>query len=132
MTQRQFTLDEAQQWVPRLEETFAALAPLRQRLTDLQRQVAGLEGRIRSNGGNESERQLRARRKDMKQASDLIEDQLRPVGDSGILVKSIERGLVDFPSIRDGREVYLCWHPGESRVGFWHDVEAGFAGRQPL
>ena len=41
-------------------------------------------------------------------------------------------GLCDFPSIRDGREVYLCWRLGEPDVRFWHEINAGFAGRQPL
>ena len=49
-----------------------------------------------------------------------------------IVLRDLDRGLIDFPSIRDGREVYLCWEEGEERIEFWHDVEAGFAGRQPL
>jgi hypothetical protein len=49
-----------------------------------------------------------------------------------IVVRDLERGLVDFPALRDGHEVYLCWLLDEPAVGHWHDVEAGFAGRQPL
>jgi hypothetical protein len=49
-----------------------------------------------------------------------------------IVLRDADRGLVDFPSIRDGEEVYLCWQAGEPRVAFWHDPDAGFAGRQPL
>ena len=47
-------------------------------------------------------------------------------------LESVQQGLVDFPSIREGREVYLCWLEGEQEIGYWHDVDAGFAGRQPL
>ncbi|HXH22965.1 MAG TPA: DUF2203 domain-containing protein, partial [Dehalococcoidia bacterium] len=47
-------------------------------------------------------------------------------------VKGIEQGLVDFPSLREGRTVYLCWRLGEDEVAWWHDVDAGFAGRRPL
>lgn len=51
----------------------------------------------------------------------------------GVQLKDHERGLIDFPSLRDGRVVLLCWQLGEGdRLEWWHDVEAGFAGRQPL
>lgn len=51
----------------------------------------------------------------------------------GVQLKDYERGLIDFPSLRDGRVVLLCWHLGEGdRIEWWHDVETGFAGRQPL
>jgi hypothetical protein len=49
-----------------------------------------------------------------------------------IVVRDLERGLVDFPSLIDGREVYLCWLLDEPAVGHWHGVESGFAGRRPL
>lgn len=49
-----------------------------------------------------------------------------------IVVRDLERGLVDFPALRDGQEVYLCWLVDEPEVGHWHDPEAGFAGRRPL
>jgi hypothetical protein len=49
-----------------------------------------------------------------------------------LVVRDLERGLVDFPSLIDGREVYLCWLLDEPAVGHWHGVEAGFAGRRPL
>ena len=51
----------------------------------------------------------------------------------GVQLKDYERGLIDFPSLRDGRVVLLCWQLGEGdQIEWWHDVEAGFAGRQPL
>jgi hypothetical protein len=49
-----------------------------------------------------------------------------------IVVRDLDRGLVDFPAMRDGREVYLCWVEGEDEIGFWHDLDAGYGGRQPL
>ena len=49
-----------------------------------------------------------------------------------VVLRDPQSGLIDFPSIRDGEEVYLCWRPGEDRVAWWHDPEAGFAGRRPL
>lgn len=50
----------------------------------------------------------------------------------GIELKDISRGLIDFPSLMDGREVYLCWLLGEEEIGHWHEIDAGFAGRQSL
>jgi hypothetical protein len=49
-----------------------------------------------------------------------------------IVLRDVERGLIDFPAMRDGVEVYLCWLVDEASIGFWHDPEAGFAGRRPL
>jgi hypothetical protein len=54
------------------------------------------------------------------------------VREMGVLVKDLDRGLVDFPYLKDDRVVYLCWHPGEDSIDYWHEVESGFAGREPL
>ena len=48
------------------------------------------------------------------------------------MLRDVERGLIDFPAIRDGQEIYLCWLLDEDEIGFWHEPDAGFAGRQPL
>lgn len=61
-----------------------------------------------------------------------IEGCLEELEQVGCLFRGFELGLVDFPSHRDGREVYLCWHHGESEVAHWHDRDAGFPGRQPI
>ena len=52
--------------------------------------------------------------------------------EADIVVRDIDRGLIDFPAILDGEEVYLCWELGEDAIGFWHDLETGYRGRQPL
>jgi hypothetical protein len=49
-----------------------------------------------------------------------------------VVLRDIDRGLIDFPAIRDGEEVYLCWLLDEDEIAFWHEPDAGFAGRQPL
>ena len=54
------------------------------------------------------------------------------IQETGCLVKDLDEGLVDFPSLVDGEEIYLCWKLGEERIGFWHGIEEGFAGRKPL
>jgi hypothetical protein len=57
---------------------------------------------------------------------------VRQVQALGAELKDLNTGLLDFPSLRDGREVYLCWRHGEDDIHFWHELDAGFAGRQPL
>jgi hypothetical protein len=49
-----------------------------------------------------------------------------------VVLRDVERGLIDFPAIRDGEEVYLCWLLDEDQIGFWHRPDTGFAGRRPL
>jgi hypothetical protein len=61
-----------------------------------------------------------------------VDGYVAELGSLGIEVKDYAQGLVDFPAERDGRPVYLCWRLGEPSVQFWHEVDAGFAGRQPL
>jgi len=63
---------------------------------------------------------------------DRLDKLLHRILDAGAQVKDINSGLLDFPAMRNGREVYLCWKYGEDRIAFWHEVEAGFAGRQPI
>ena len=50
----------------------------------------------------------------------------------GLVLRDLDRGLVDFPALRNGREVYLCWEEGEEQIGYWHDLDTGYGGRQPL
>ena len=61
-----------------------------------------------------------------------IDGYIGELTDLGVEFKDYERGLVDFPGERDGRPVYLCWQLGEPEVRFWHELDAGFQGRQPL
>lgn len=61
-----------------------------------------------------------------------IQDVLLEFHSREIQLKDLERGLLDFPAILDGREVFLCWEQAEPDIAFWHDLEAGYAGRQPL
>ena len=61
-----------------------------------------------------------------------VRELLGEIQELGIVVRDIDRGLIDFPAILDGREVYLCWELDEDAIGFWHDLESGYGGRQPL
>ena len=127
-----FTLEEAQQMVPWLEEAFRALAPLHEKVQHLGEEVATLEKRTQSNGGSKTSAELDLLRPGLNEAADALSSHLDEVQSRGVIVKSIDEGLVDFPSMREGRVVYLCWHTGEERIGFWHELNTGFAARQPL
>ena len=62
----------------------------------------------------------------------LMEEGFQDILAEGIIVRDVATGLVDFPSQREGREVFLCWIRGEERIDFWHETNRGFAHRQPL
>jgi hypothetical protein len=63
---------------------------------------------------------------------DRLDKLVHRIQDLGIHIKDINTGLMDFPALHEGREVYLCWRYGEPHVEYWHDIEAGFAGRRPI
>lgn len=70
--------------------------------------------------------------REVQRAATDIEDFMRELTELGVECKSLENGLFDFPCERDGRIVYLCWLHGERTVSHWHEVDGGFAGRQPI
>ncbi len=67
-----------------------------------------------------------------EQAMDRLNELLDELHQVGVELKDFEKGLVDFPAIHEGREIYLCWRSGEPRVEAWHEIEAGFADRQDI
>ena len=66
------------------------------------------------------------------EATLIVQRALTELDAADIVVRDVERGLVDFPALRDGYEVYLCWLVSEPDIGFWHELDAGYAGRRPL
>lgn len=132
MADRYFSLEEAQAMVPWLVETFAGLAPLRESIGELYKETSELQDRLRTNGGSTVDERLDRSRQALKEQMETIEGRIKEVHERGVLVKSVDVGLADFPHLLDGREVYLCWQEGETQIAYWHEVEAGFSGRQPL
>ena len=112
LTRRLFTIQEAQALVSWLQETFEAIAPLLERAGQLRDQIEALLHRTQHNGGGDVDAQLADARRASKETTSRIEQQVQQVQERDILVKSLEQGLVDFPSLRDAREVYLCWRMG--------------------
>ena len=68
----------------------------------------------------------------LRNVEEEINQLVASIVDRGILIKSLERGLFDFPSLMEGNLIYLCWQAGEPELMYWHTIDSGFAGRQPL
>jgi hypothetical protein len=83
---------------------------------------------IEKSAGNGGNRAL----SDMVQDFERFDMLIHQIQDTGAQIKDINIGLLDFSALKDGREVYLCWQYGEGEIAFWHEVEAGYAGRQPI
>ena len=132
MRHRLFTLEEANELVPWLEATFQRLVPAQEELTALQSRLLVLQRQRRSNGASSSQSEVTQVQEEQDRLVQRFEESIREITNQGILVRDVARGLVDFPSIRDGREVYLCWIGGEEQIEFWHETDRGFAHRQPL
>jgi hypothetical protein len=74
---------------------------------------------------------LRKKSEHDKAAQHLVEI-INRIQETGVVVKDLDVGLVDFPSLLEGEEIYLCWKLGEDHIAFWHGIDEGFAGRKPL
>ena len=127
-----FTLEEANRLVPWLEERFEAMSPLRAELVRQQEELLSLLRRRRSNGHSSSEEEIAETERVVSELTRRLQEAVAEIAGRGIQVRDIGRGLVDFPSRREGDVVYLCWQRGEPSIDWWHPTDTGFAGRQPL
>jgi len=93
---------------------------------------ARLLAQIAGNGGDFDPQEPRAFEEEVDREAEAVVRCIERLERLGVLVKDLDRGLVDFPALRDGEEVLLCWQVGEEDVGYWHGVAEGFAGRKPL
>ena len=132
MRHRLFTLEEANELVPFLKDAFQRLAPAQEELTTIQERLLGLQRQRRSNGSSSSESESSKLQDELDRLVRGFEGTLEEITDRGIIVRDVASGLVDFPSLREGREVYLCWISGEDQIEYWHETDRGFAHRQPL
>ncbi len=122
--ERHYTLDEANAAISWLQERLVSLREAREGLNDEEARAALSEAGP-GNGGGQPGRVVSDAF--MKLRAALIE-----LREQEVVLRDLDRGLADFPSLRDGREVYLCWEEGEAEIGFWHEPDAGFEGRLPL
>lgn len=127
-----FTRDEAEALLPRVESLLREIQTLREQVVELEERLAELRVKLMSNGHQHGDEMQRTQASLMS-ASAEITRRVRNIAALGVLVKDLDTGLIDFPTLRGGREVYLCWRLGEgSRIAWWHEVDSGFAGRQRL
>ena len=122
--EKHYTREEAQQLLPQIRQWLEQLNQLRQDLQRFEKRLGGMTDQGHDVGGKTVNQWIRTLA-DMQQI--LAEFQQRE-----IFIKDLSRGLIDFPAIINRREVFLCWESDEPMVEFWHDLESGFSGREPL
>lgn len=121
---RHFTVEEANAALERLAPMLTALREAKSGLLDEEAREALTEA-APSNGGGAAGRQVGESFLEVRRI-------LLELTAEGIVVRDVDRGLIDFPAVRDGREIYLCWQLGEDGVHYWHDLESGYGSREPL
>ena len=121
---RHYSVEQANAALEFVAERIERLRDARLRLGDEEARDALAEAGPQ-NGGGTPGKQVSAAFLDLRAA-------LTDLQEMDVVLRDLERGLVDFPSMRDGEEIYLCWEEGEPDVAFWHDAESGYGGRQPL
>ncbi len=122
--EKHYTREEAQQLLPKLRQWLERLKQLHETLERFEKRLGGLTGQGYDAGGDTVNQWVRVLA-DMQEI--LAELQNRQ-----IFIKDLARGMVDFPAIINSREVFLCWELDEEKVEFWHDLDTGFSGREPL
>jgi hypothetical protein len=121
--QRTYTVEEANALTDHLKEALGRIREARDAIVGSAERIK--EGAVANGGGSEGMAAWEAARSLRREVEDLAK--------RGIVLRDADTGLFDFPSLREGRLVYLCWRPDEEdEVGFWHEVDAGFPGRKPL
>jgi len=121
---RHYSVEEARALLPEIRGWMVRLRESKRRLLESEARVAGFLAKGHDVGGTLVNRSLQT-------AIDThrILEEFRT---REILIKDLERGLIDFPAFREDREVFLCWEHGEEDIEHWHSLDAGYAGRQPL
>ena len=122
--QKHYTRKEARALLPQIRRWLAQLAEQRQELQKREKRLQELMTPGRDVGGPLVHSWLRS----MADVQTLLLEFYR----REIQIKDLERGLIDFPALIHGKEVFLCWEKSEADIGFWHDIESGYAGREKL
>ncbi|HLW01090.1 MAG TPA: DUF2203 domain-containing protein [Ktedonobacterales bacterium] len=126
-----FTREEAEALLPQIEPLLLELQERHQSLQPLRQELEALQQRMRGNGHGLHDHLERLNR----QYAALLEEVnqlIRRIYAFGCQIKDPAMGLIDFPALRNGEEILLCWRLGEEGIHWWHDTTSGFAGRQPL
>lgn len=132
MTHHHFELTEAQKLVPWLVERLGEIALTQTVANELSSEIHRNDNQVRSNGDSPVDQIALKLRRISGLMDKLMVKQISSIENLGVHVKGVEPFLIDFPFLRNGREVYLCWQEGETGITHWHEMDDGFAGRQPL
>lgn len=122
---RYFTLQQAQETLATIRPLMDEIQAIRKEILARQPDVWPVVEKSAGNGGNQTASKL-------VQEFERLDALIHQVQDTSVLFKDINLGLLDFPALKSGREVYLCWKYGEDDIAFWHEINAGYAGRQPI
>ena len=122
--ERHYTLAEASELLPRVVELVERMRSARDRLGNREAREALSEAGPTNGGGDPG--------RIVSEGFVELRDSMAELRELDVVLRDLDRALLDFPSIRNGQEVYLCWQEGEDAIEYWHEPEAGFAGRQPL
>ncbi|HYU19454.1 MAG TPA: DUF2203 domain-containing protein [Chloroflexota bacterium] len=129
---RYFTLEEAAALLPEVRSIVEEIVALRGKLEEAEQSLVALHWRARGNGHVTHEGSFAGAQVTRTELLNQINGLIVRLRGLGVEMKDPTIGLIDFPSRREGRVVYLCWRLGEPVIGYWHDLDAGFGGRQPL
>ena len=130
--ERNFTPDEANELLPTVRPLVERMVEAKRALDAAQAEADDVSTRISGNGGGLPPARLAEVDAGVSRRATELARVLEEIQALGVVVKDLDTGLVDFPSVRDGRDVLLCWRLGEDEVAFWHGYDDGFAGRRPL
>jgi hypothetical protein len=127
-----FTLDQAEALLPRLNELLLDMQRCKREIDALRGDLGHAVHRSAGNGHVKDETELAGKRRRAEAFVEQLNAHLAEINTLGVELKDVDQGLLDFPHERDGRVVYLCWRLGEDSIAWWHELDAGFTGRQPL
>jgi len=130
---RYFTLREAQQLLPKVEEQVRQAVYLKAEHQKAEEEVNRILHQVMVSGGMLLDRQtLLARRGRRDAMASRLNEIVEEIHSTGCQVKDLDMGLIDFPTLLSGNEVLLCWRLGETSIEYWHGLEEGFRGRRPI
>ncbi len=128
-----FSLSEAEQARRQVEPLLIDAMQGRREMGDLEETLSAIANRIQVMGGVTIDYDVAARaRADLNRVVSKVKEALDQIHATGCIVKDLDSGLVDFPSVIKNEEVYLCWRLGEDRIRFYHRQDEGFSGRKPI
>lgn len=129
---RLFTPSEANSALDEVRPVAERMVALRSRMRELVAEQGKLVTDIGGNGGGYAASDLNAAQGELAQLGEEVAAAVAQLETFGVVVKDLDAGLLDFPGLREGEEVELCWHVGEDSVAYWHPLEAGYRGRKPI